>query len=236
MVASVTKSQGPVLYFGQFSLDHFVKAFTIAPRPILNSFFLATTATLFGIVFGLVTSYLLVRRQGPVTYLLDVLIMLPLAIAGTVQGIALAVTYNRGLVVLTGTWMILVLAYFIRKVPFSIKTTSALLHQIDRNVEDASINLGVPPFRSFLKVVLPVMLPGIVAGAIIMWVTTLAELSSTIVLYYGPWSTLTVEIFQRIGSGDFGPASAFATILIVAVLVPLYILHRLLGKDLASAL
>ncbi len=236
MVASVTKSQGPVLYFGQFSLDHFVKAFTIAPRPILNSFFLATTATLFGIVFGLVTSYLLVRRQGPVTYLLDVLIMLPLAIAGTVQGIALAVTYNRGLIVLTGTWMILVLAYFIRKVPFSIKTTSALLHQIDRNVEDASINLGVPPFRSFLKVVLPVMLPGIVAGAIIMWVTTLAELSSTIVLYYGPWSTLTVEIFQRIGSGDFGPASAFATILIVAVLVPLYILHRLLGKDLASAL
>ncbi len=236
MAASVTKSVGPVLYFGQFSLDNFVKAFTIAPRPILNSFFLATTATLIGIVFGIVASYLLVRRRGPVTYLLDVLIMLPLAIAGTVQGIALAVTYNRGVIVLTGTWMILVLAYFIRKVPFSIKTTSALLHQIDKNIEEASINLGLPPFRSFLKVVLPVMLPGIVAGAIIMWVTTLAELSSTIVLYYGPWSTLTVEIFQRIGSGDFGPASAFATILIIAVLIPLYILHRILGRDLASAL
>ena len=236
VVAAFTKAHGPVMYYGQFTLDHFIKAFTIAPRPILNSFFLATAATLIGIVFGLVVSYLLVRRRGTVSYLLDVLTMLPLAIAGTVQGIALAVTYNKGLVVLTGTWMILVLAYFIRKVPFSIKTTSALLHQIDRNIEDASVNLGVPPFRSFLKVILPVMMPGIVAGAIIMWVTTLAELSSTIVLYYGPWATMTVEIFQRINSGDFGPASAFATVLIVSVLIPLFILHKLLGRDLTTAL
>jgi len=236
VVAAFTKAHGPVMYYGQFTLDHFIKAFTIAPRPILNSFFLATAATLIGIVFGLVVSYLLVRRRGTVSYLLDVLTMLPLAIAGTVQGIALAVTYNKGLVVLTGTWMILVLAYFIRKVPFSIKTTSALLHQIDRNIEDASVNLGVPPFRSFLKVILPVMMPGIIAGAIIMWVTTLAELSSTIVLYYGPWATMTVEIFQRINSGDFGPASAFATVLIVSVLIPLFILHKLLGRDLTTAL
>jgi len=161
VVAAFTKAHGPVMYYGQFTLDHFIKAFTIAPRPILNSFFLATAATLIGIVFGLVVSYLLVRQRGTVSYLLDVLTMLPLAIAGTVQGIALAVAYNKGLVVLTGTWMILVLAYFIRKVPFSIKTTSALLRQIDRNIEDASVNLGVPPFRSFLKVILPVMMPGI---------------------------------------------------------------------------
>ena len=104
------------------------------------------------------------------------------------------------------------------------------------SVEEASINLGVPPIRSFIRVVIPVMLPGIIAGAIIMWVTTLAELSSTIVLYYGPWATMTVEVFQRIGSGDFGPASAYATILILSVLIPLFILNRVSGKDLASSL
>jgi iron(III) transport system permease protein len=236
MVSSVTKTQGPVMYFGQWSLDNFIRAFTIAPRPIVNSFFLATTATLIGIVFGIAVSYLLVRRRGAVSYLLDILVMLPLAIAGTVQGIALAATYNKGFIVLTGTWMILVLAYFIRKAPYSIKTTSSLLQQIDPSVEEASINLGVPPIRSFIRVVIPVMLPGIIAGAIIMWVTTLAELSSTIVLYYGPWATMTVEVFQRIGSGDFGPASAYATILILSVLIPLFILNRVSGKDLASSL
>jgi iron(III) transport system permease protein len=128
--------------------------------------------------------------------------------------------------------MILVLAYFIRKTPFSVKTTSALLHQIDPAVEEASISLGVPPLRSFLKVVVPVMLPGIVAGAIIMWVTILAELSSTIVLYYGPWATMTVQIFQYIGSGDFGPASAYGAILIISVLLPLFLLSKFFGKGL----
>jgi iron(III) transport system permease protein len=236
MISSITKTSGPVMYFGQFSLENFIRAFTIAPRPILNSFFLATTATLIGIVFGIVVSYLLVRKRGTVSYLLDLLVMLPLAIAGTVQGIALAATYNKGFIVLTGTWMILVLAYFIRKAPYSIKTTSSLLQQIDPSIEEASINLGVPPVRSFIRVVLPIMLPGIIAGAIIMWVTTLAELSTTIVLYYGPWATMTVEIFQRIGSGDFGPASAYATILIISVVIPLFILNRVSGRDLASSL
>ena len=159
-----------------------------------------------------------------------------LAIAGTVQGIALAATYNKGFIVLTGTWMILVLAYFIRKVPYSIKTTASLLQQIDPAIEEASINLGVSPVKSFVRVVMPVMLPGIIAGGIIMWVTTLAELSSTIVLYYGPWATMTVEVFQRIGSGSLGPASAYATILIISVLIPLFILNRVSGKDLASSL
>jgi iron(III) transport system permease protein len=236
IISSVTKTQGPVMYFGQFSLKNLASAFQIAPRPILNSFFLATAATLIGIVFGLAVSYLVVRRRGAVTYLLDMLIILPLIVAGTVLGIALAATYNKGMIVLTGTWMILVLAYFIRKVPFSIKTTSSVLQQIDASVEEASINLGVPPVRSFLKVIVPVMLPGIAAGAIIMWVTTLAELSSTIVLYYGPWSTMTVQIFQYVGSGDFGLASAYGTILILSVLVPLFFLHRFLGRELTATL
>ncbi len=155
IVSSVTKSQGPVMYFGQWSLENFIRAFTIAPRPIFNSFFLATTATLIGILFGLLVSYLLVRRRGAVSYLLDILVMLPLAIAGTVQGIALAATYNKGFIVLTGTWMILVLAYFIRKVPYSIKTTASLLQQIDPAIEEASINLGVSPVISFIRVVMP---------------------------------------------------------------------------------
>lgn len=236
IVSSFTKTQGPVMYFGQFSLKNLANALRVTPRPILNSFFLATAASLIGVIFGLAVSYLVVRRRGPVTFFLDMVIMLPLIIAGTVLGIALAVTYNKGTIVLTGTWMILVLAYFIRKVPFSIKTTSSILQQIDASIEEASINLGVPPLRSFMKVVVPVMLPGIAAGAIIMWVTTLAELSSTIVLYYGPWATMTVEIFQYMGSGDFGPASAYATILIVSVIIPLFILHRILGKDLTATL
>jgi iron(III) transport system permease protein len=80
------------------------------------------------------------------------------------------------------------------------------------------------------------MLPGIMAGAIIMWVTILAELSSTIVLYYGPWATMTVQIFQYIGSGDFGPASAYGAILIISVLLPLFLINKFFGKGLTPSL
>lgn len=235
LVAAVTKTSGPVMYYGEFCLDNLMTAFNVAPRPILNSFFLSTAATVIGMVFGMCVSYLVVRRRGLSGYVIDLAMMLPLVIAGSVLGIALAATYNKGPIVLTGTWMILVLAFFIRKTPFSVKTTSALLHQIDASVEEASINLGVPPLKSFLKVVVPLMIPGIVAGAITMWVTTLAELSSTIVLYYGPWATMTVQIFQYIGSGDFGPASAYGAILIVSVVVPLFLLNKLLGRDISKS-
>ncbi|MDR2055367.1 MAG: iron ABC transporter permease [Desulfovibrio sp.] len=236
LVAAVTKTSGPVMYYGQFSLQNLKAAIAVAPRPIVNSFFLSTTATLTGMVFGMLVSYLIVRKRGFSAYALDLAMMLPLVIAGSVMGIALAATYNSGPFPLTGTWMILALAYFIRKTPFSVKTTSALLQQIDASVEEASINLGVPPLRSFLKVVMPAMLPGILAGGIIMWVTILAELSSTIVLYYGPWSTMTVQIFQYIGSGDFGPASAYGALLIVSVLLPLFLLNKIFGKGLAPSL
>ena len=236
LLAAVTKTNGPVMYYGQFSLTNLTAALKVAPRPIINSFFFSTLATLIGMVFGMAVSYLIVRKRGLPAYTLDLAMMLPLVIAGSVMGIALAATYNSGPVVLTGTWMIPVIAYFIRKTPFSVKTTSALLQQIDPAVEEASINLGVPPLRSFLKVVAPSMLPGIVAGAIIMWVTILAELSSTIVLYYGPWSTMTVQVFQYIGSGDFGPASAYGAILIVSVLLPLFLLNRFFGKGVAPSL
>jgi iron(III) transport system permease protein len=236
LVAAVTKTNGPVMYYGQFSLENLSAAIRVAPRPILNSFFLSTTATVIGMVFGLLVSYLIVRRRGFSAYVLDLAMMLPLVIAGSVMGIALAATYNSGPLVLTGTWMILVLAYFIRKTPFSVKTTSALLHQIDPAVEEASISLGVPPLRSFVKVVVPAMLPGIMAGAIIMWVTILAELSSTIVLYYGPWATMTVQIFQYIGSGDFGPASAYGAILILSVLLPWFFINKFFGRGLTPSL
>lgn len=76
---------------------------------------------------------------------------------------------------------------------------------------------------------------GVVSVAIFPF-AVVAELSATIVLYYGPWATMTVEIFQRIGSGDFGPASVYATILILSVLIPLFILNRVSGRNLASSL
>ena len=141
-----------------------------------------------------------------------------------VLGIALIVMFNTGFLVLTGTWMILALSYTIRKMPFIARSSSSILYQLDPAMEEASISLGVNPMKTFFKVTIRLMAGGIIAGAILTWVTTISELSSTIVLQTPGWSTMTVEMFQGILSDDMGMASAFASILIVSAIVPLLII------------
>ena len=180
LVGAFTLSIGPVMHWGSFSFGSLQKLILFAPEAMYNSFFLATIATIFGVIFSVLVSYLLVKKRSAMTNVLDFMAMLPLAIAGTVLGIALVNTYNTGTVVLTGTWMIMAVAYFVRRVPFSIRTASSVLFSIKNSIEEASINLGVPPGRTFLKVILPLMRPAVISAAILMWVTTLSELSATI--------------------------------------------------------
>src|SRR3546814_940099 len=84
----------------------------------------------------------------------------------------------------------LVLAYAVRKLPFNVRASSAILHQIDPSLEEASINLGVSPTRTFVVLTVPLMLGGIVSGMILTWVTVASGLSATVVLYSGPWTTI----------------------------------------------
>jgi iron(III) transport system permease protein len=66
------------MYYGSFSLENLKNALQVAPRPVFNSFFLATTASLIGMVFGMAISYLIVRKRGMAGYVLDLAMMLPL--------------------------------------------------------------------------------------------------------------------------------------------------------------
>src|SRR6185437_12438897 len=132
----------------------------------------------------------------PLTSLLEVVATMPFAVAGTILGIGLIVSFNSGVLVLTGGWFIMVVAYVVRKLPFSVRASSALLHQIDPSLEEASINLGVSPAMTFLRLTVPLMLGGIVGGMVLTWVTVASELSSTVILYSGKWSTMTIVMFQ----------------------------------------
>ena len=85
--------------------------------------------------------------------------------------------------------------------------------------------------RTFAKITLPLIVAGVISGAVLMWVTTMCELSSTVVLYYGPWSTMAIEIYQRMSSGEFGTAAAFSAIMTASVLIPLLIVNKVFGKS-----
>ena len=106
----------------------------------------------------------------------------------------------------------------------------ALLHQIDPSLEEASINLGVSPLMTFVRLTVPLMMGGVIGGMVLTWVTIASELSSTVVLYSGPWATMTVVMFQALEGTGAGIASAAATVLIVFTVLPVALVYRLLRR------
>ena len=223
VITAFTPSKGPVLSYGGFTLEHMATAFSKARQPLWNSLALSAVATVAGTLFSIAIAYLVVKRRSAATATLDVLVMLPLTIAGTVLGIALVNTFNSGWLVLTGTWIIMALAYFLRRIPNSVRAAVGPLHNVRDSIEEASVSLGVAPLASFFKVVLPLVKPAAWAAAVLMWVTSLSELSATIVLYYGGMSTMPIEIFQQVDSGRLALASAYAVLLMAAIFIPLAI-------------
>jgi iron(III) transport system permease protein len=178
----------------------------------------------------------LVRSRTGWTSLLDIVSTMPFAVAGTVLAIGLVIAFNAGWLVLTGGWLIMLLAYTVRKLPFTVRSSSAILHQIDPSLEEASISLGVSPFRTLIGLIVPLMLGGIVAGMVLTWVTVASELSSTVVLYSGPWRTLTIIMFQALEGTGAGVAVAAASMLIAITLIPMLAAYRLLQRHELSML
>ena len=235
IISSFMPTKGPVMYAG-FSLHSYQVIFHMVPRAIANTFGLTALSVVLDVLLGVLVAYLLARRRSRAHAVLDSLIMLAYAIPGTVVGVGLIVVYNRPPIILTGTWVILLVSYFIRHLPYPVRSCTAMLQQIDVRVEEASISLGVPPFRTFVKVTIPLMFPAIISGAALAWMTTIGELSSSILLYSGPWATMSVAIFTEVFSNHFGTASALASILILAAFIPLFLTYRFLGERSALGL
>jgi iron(III) transport system permease protein len=235
VVLSFLQFRGPVLQ-GGFSLDNFAQLFQRSPRPLVNTLTLATAAAIGAGIVGVPIGYVLTRHRSRLTGFLDVIAMVPFAVAGTVLGIGMVISFNSGFLVLTGGGLILVIAYVVRKLPFNVRASSAILHQLDPSLEEASINLGVSPARTFFILTLPLIAGGVAGGMILTWVTVASELSSTVVLYSGPWTTMTVVMFQALEGTSAGAASAAATVLIVVTVLPLVLVHRLLRRHQSSLL
>ena len=196
-------------------------------RNIANTYVFSIIAIIFIVVVGILVSYVLVRKKGKVASLIDLLIMFPYVIPGSVLGIGLIVAFNRKPIILVGTASIMIISYVIRKLPYTVRSGSAFLYQMDPFIEEASINLGVSPMKTFFTVTARMMLPGIMSGAVLSWITCINELSSSIMLYSGRTSTISVAIYQEVVRMSDGTAGALATILTLSTIVSLVIVFRL---------
>jgi iron(III) transport system permease protein len=221
--------------WGQWTTAHLERVFVTAPAPMINTLLYAGIATVVAIVLSAVIGYLIVKKRTPITPVLDYVTVLPLALSGTALGIGLIHAFNVGWLPLSGTAAIIVLAYVIRRLPFGMRNASSTLYNIPNSIEEASISLGVPPGRSFFKVVRPLMVPALAAAAVLTWTTTVAELSASIIVYSGGRETMPIQIFKLIEGGLMALASAYGLVLVGLIVVPILVATRVFKIDLFSS-
>ena len=209
------------------NLNNYAAILSRLGRNIRNTYVFSFIAIIFIVIMGILVSYVLVRKKGKVANLIDTLIMFPYVIPGSVLGIGLIVAFNRKPVILVGTAAIMIISYVVRKLPYTVRSGSAFLYQMDPFVEEASINLGVSPMKTFFTVTARMMLPGVMSGAVLSWITCINELSSSIMLYSGKTSTIAVAIYQEVVRMSDGTAAALATILTLTTIISLLIVFRL---------
>jgi iron(III) transport system permease protein len=229
VISSFLEARGPIL-LPRFSIEGYRLARRL-PLALQNTVVLVTTATLLCVFVGSLIGYVVSRQKGRLVAAIDTMSMIPFALAGVVLGVSLSITFGGSPFFLAGTGAILVLAYFIRRLPYTVRSVSGMLHQLGEQQEEASINLGVPPALTFLWITVPQITPALMSGALLTWATTAREFNSTVMLYVAQTRTLPVEVFTQVLQGNFGAASVVGTVLIMMTLIPIVVLFRVFGKD-----
>ncbi|HEY2990180.1 MAG TPA: iron ABC transporter permease [Candidatus Binatia bacterium] len=225
----------------RLSLDNYAEILFRVPHFIKNTLLYTGLAAGFAVTLGAAIAFLLLRSRLWGRNLLDALATLPLAIPGVV----LAVGYIRVFhgwdfpgvgASLTSTWFILVIVYTARRLPYTVRACYAAMQQVHPSLEESAQNLGANRLRTFLRVTMPLISGGLVAGALIAFVTTCVELSSTIMLVprieYGPIS-YGIYVYMQSPLGR-GAGAALGVVAILLVAVGTYLTHRVFGGRAAS--
>jgi iron(III) transport system permease protein len=226
---SLRKTSGPVFQPG-FGLDSYARVMHEVPHVIANSFSYSLVSVVMIVMLGTLIGYVLARRDSPLVGTLDSALMIPYIVPGVVMGVGFVVTFNVPPLEITGTATILILMLTIRRLPYSVRSSASILKQIKGSIEEAAISLGASPAHAFLKVTLPLMLPGIVAGALMSFITAINELSSSLILYVGRTMTMPVRIYLSVLDGEFGTAAALSTILLLTSGAAVYAVFRITGR------
>ncbi len=213
-----------------FSLESYRKVFSTAIQSITNTYLYCLVAILVIVVLGMLIAYLAVRRKSWLTNLIDTIAMFPYIVPGSVLGITLLVAFNHQPLMLAGSALILIISLVIRRMAYTLRSSSAILYQISPSMEEAAISLGDSQPKAFAKVTAKMMLPGVASGAILSWITLINELSSSVMLYTARTRTMSVAIYNEVIRASYGTAAALATILTVTTVVSLLIFFTVSGS------
>jgi iron(III) transport system permease protein len=216
-----------------YTLQHYATVFEDSPRMIGNTLLYCGLAALIDVIVGTAIAYLILRTRVPLRHSLDFLASAALAIPGVVLAIGYLRTF-RGVELpfsgelVTSSWLLIVVAYSIRRLPYALRSCMAALQQLHVSLEEAAENLGATKRRTVRRIVIPLMAGGILAGFVTSFMTAAVELSATIMLTtsqsYAPMS-YGIYLYMQSAAGR-GPGAALGVLAVLIVALGTYLSHR----------
>lgn len=232
---SFLNTQGMVFVPG-YSLNSYREAFNRMGSAIFNTIRIPLMALVIVVIFSIFISYLTVKKKNTLTATIDILSMIPYIVPGTVLGISYLAAFNTGIansgiLAITGTALIIVISLTVRRLPYTIRSSVATLGQIPDSIEEAASSLGSSKLNTFARITVPMMVSGIVSGAILSWITMISELSTSILLYNVNTKTMPVAIYTEVIRGNYGIAAALSTILTAITVASLLLFMKVTKSD-----
>lgn len=225
-----------------YTLNHYIEIFYRTPHFVKNTLLYCLLAACLGVLLGSLIAFLLIRGKIFGKGVLDAVAMMPLAIPGVVLATGyLRVFHGTPLPLihqpLTSLWIILVIAYTARRLPYTLRSCYAAIQQIHISLEEAALNLGANRRKTFFKITFPMMAGGLIAGGLLAFITSSVELSSTIMLVprmeYGPLS-YGIYIYMQSAVGR-GPGAALGVVAILLVAIGTYLVNKVFAGGSGTA-
>lgn len=182
-----------------------------------TSVLLGVLVTVASVVIGSMAAIGLNGRRGAIATALRACLLLPLVMPVIILAVAMFYLYAR--VGLVGSFFGLVLAHTVLAIPFVIVSVSASLSMFDNRLLQAAAALGAPPMTAFLKVQLPLISPGLIAGSVFAFVTSFDELVVTLFVGGPAYRTLPKQIWSGVRESISPTVTAAAVILAAATIL-----------------
>jgi len=220
-----------------YTLEHYATVFEDASGMIQNTLIYCGLAAGLDVLLGVTIAYLILRTKLPARQWLDWIASASLAVPGIVLAIGFlrmfkGVTVPSTDVLLTGTWVAIMLAYAVRRLPYALRSCMAALQQVHIPLEEAAESVGANKMRSIRRVLVPLMMGGILAGFVTSFITAAVELSATIMLVsadsQAPMS-YGIYLYMQSVAGR-GPGAALGVLAILVVAVGTYLSHRVVER------
>lgn len=221
-----------------YTLEHYATVFSDASGMIGNTLLYCVLAAGLDVVLGTAIAYLILRTRLPARQWLDWLASAALAIPGLVLAIGylrlfkgVHVPFTDKLVI--HSWVLIMLAYAVRRLPYALRSCMAALQQVHVSLEEAAQSLGASRLSSIRRVVVPLMAGGILAGFVTSFITAAVELSATLLLVstesQAPMS-LGIYLYMQSIAGR-GPGAALGVLAVVVVGLGTYFSHRFVERS-----